>query len=68
MANDDPHRLRGSASRFRAMANDGDDLHLKVALMELAEDFEREAADLERQDDRAGGPESVSARSDLGLS
>jgi hypothetical protein len=68
MTNDDVDRLRGSAYRFRTMADNGDDPHLKVALIELAEDFEREAAGLERQDDGAGGPEPVTVRSDLGLS
>jgi hypothetical protein len=48
MTSDDVHRLRESASRFREMAEDGNDPHLKVALRELAEDFEREAAGLER--------------------
>lgn len=53
MAMHDPSELRYSAERFRKMAEDGDDPHLKVALIELADDFEREAAALERWPDSA---------------
>jgi hypothetical protein len=32
---------------LRSMSLDGDDLHLKVALLQLADEFEREAAEIE---------------------
>ena len=52
MVASDPGKLRASAHNYRLMASDGDDLHLKVLLRQLAEDFEQEAAKLEEQ---AGG-------------
>ncbi|WP_146101893.1 hypothetical protein [Rhodopila globiformis] len=39
--------MRALAHTYRAMASDGDDLHLKAMLRQPAEEFEREAADLE---------------------
>ncbi len=37
------HELLDRAEKYRLMALDGDDLHLKVALNELADEFEQEA-------------------------
>jgi hypothetical protein len=45
----DPQELRERARNFRSIALDGDDLHLKAALLELAADFEREAMETEMQ-------------------
>ena len=39
--------LRQAADHFREMCGKGDDLHIKAALFELAEEYEREALDLE---------------------
>ena len=47
MASVNPEKLRESASHYRSMAVEGDDMHLKVALLRLADDFDQEAADLE---------------------
>jgi hypothetical protein len=45
----DPQELRERARSFRSIALDGDDLHLKAALLELAVDFDREAMEFEMQ-------------------
>ena len=45
----DPSELRCSDEQCRTMAQDGDDLHLKVALVK----FEQEATALERRTDGA---------------
>jgi len=42
-----PYELRQRAMNFRSISLDGDDLHLKVALLQLAEDFDQEAAEIE---------------------
>jgi hypothetical protein len=42
-----PGKLRESAHIYRSMASSGSDMHLQVALLQLADDFELEAADLE---------------------
>jgi hypothetical protein len=42
-----PSELRSRARLYRSLALDGDDLRLKVALLSLAEEFEREAEDAE---------------------
>jgi hypothetical protein len=47
MASVSPDKLRESAYHYRSMAVDGDDMHLKAALLQLADDFDQEAADLE---------------------
>ena len=39
-------RLRDRARRYREMSAEGDDVCLRAALLELAEEFEREAARL----------------------
>jgi hypothetical protein len=49
MMTTDPGKLRNSAHRYRSMASDGDDPHLKAALRQLADEFEREAAEMEEQ-------------------
>jgi hypothetical protein len=43
----DPQELYARADYFRTISLDGDDLHLKVALLQLAEDFDLEAAQVE---------------------
>ena len=42
-----PDELRSRASTYRSLALEGDDARLKVALLSLAEEFEREAEDAE---------------------
>jgi hypothetical protein len=41
--------LRTLAGRYREMSRDGDDLLLKAALIQLADEFEQEAASLEEE-------------------
>jgi hypothetical protein len=38
---------RATAERFRALAGEGEDLFLKAALIELADDFDREATEID---------------------
>jgi hypothetical protein len=47
MAVSETSKLRVSAETYRRLAEEGDDLHLRVALLQLAEEFEREAAEIE---------------------
>jgi hypothetical protein len=42
-----PQELRQRAGYFRSISLDGEDLRLKVALTQLADDFDREAAEIE---------------------
>jgi hypothetical protein len=42
-----PGELRSRARLFRSLALEGDDARLKVALLSLAEEFEREAENAE---------------------
>jgi hypothetical protein len=42
-----PDELRSRAKFYRSLALQGDDARLKVALLSLAEEFEREAKDAE---------------------
>jgi hypothetical protein len=42
-----PNELRSRAKLYRSLALEGDDARLKVALLSLAEEFEREADDAE---------------------
>jgi hypothetical protein len=43
MSLENSHELRARADYLRAISLDGDDMHLKVALRQLAEDFDLEA-------------------------
>jgi hypothetical protein len=43
----DPLELRCRADHYREIALDGDDMHLKVALRQLADEYDREAAAIE---------------------
>jgi hypothetical protein len=47
MVRTSPHELPQRAIEFRLISLDGDDLHLKVALLQLAEEFDLEAAEIE---------------------
>jgi hypothetical protein len=47
MAYDYPHELRRKAEHQRYLAAFGEDEHLKAALLELAEEFDQEAARIE---------------------
>jgi hypothetical protein len=38
-----PNELRSRAEFYRSLSSEGDDVRLKVALLSLAEEFEREA-------------------------
>jgi hypothetical protein len=42
-----PNELRSRAELYRTLSLEGDDARLKVALLSLAEEFEREAEDAE---------------------
>jgi hypothetical protein len=42
-----PNELRSRAEFYRALSLQGDDVRLKVALLSLAKEFEREAEDAE---------------------
>jgi hypothetical protein len=42
-----PQELRQRAIYFRSISLDGEDLRLKAALLQLAEEFDREAAEIE---------------------
>jgi hypothetical protein len=46
MSTEDAQKLHARADYFRAISLDGNDVHLKVALLQLAEDFDLEAANL----------------------
>ncbi len=48
--------MREAARDFREMAETGDDLRLREALLLVAEEFDREAARLDGADDNAGTP------------
>ena len=48
-----PPELRQKATNLRSMSLNGDDLYLKIVLMQLADDFEREAAEHEARSARA---------------
>ena len=50
----DPQILRDRAEQCRSLALDGDDMHLKAALILLAEEFEREATEIEAKQTAAG--------------
>jgi hypothetical protein len=52
-----PNELRSRAEFYRSLASEGEDARLKVALLSLAEEFEREAEDAE-----AGMPRSEPER------
>jgi hypothetical protein len=43
----DPHELRQRAMNFRSISLNGEDLHLKAALLQLAAEFDQEAAKIE---------------------
>jgi hypothetical protein len=45
----DLHKLRDRANNCRILSLDGDDIHLKVALLQLAEEFEQEAVQIEAE-------------------
>jgi hypothetical protein len=47
MSTEDAQKLHARADYFRAISLDGNDVHLKVALLQLAEDFDLEAAQVE---------------------
>jgi hypothetical protein len=47
MAINSPQGLRESARRFRTLAEEGSDAILKTSLLQLAEEFENEAATIE---------------------
>ena len=47
MITNDPNKLRESAFTFRLIASDGSDRYLTTALIQLAEEFDQEADDLE---------------------
>jgi hypothetical protein len=49
MDKSDPLWLRQRTRSLRGMTLDGDDLHLRAALLELADDFDLEAATIEGQ-------------------
>lgn len=51
MATKNARQLRDRAQYYREMSTKGDDAHLRSALRELAEEFEREAAELEAKPD-----------------
>jgi hypothetical protein len=42
-----PWQLRCRADHYREIAVDGDDMHLKAALRQLADEYDREAAESE---------------------
>jgi hypothetical protein len=44
MAMMDPHELRQRADFFRSLALSGHDMHLKFSLLEVADEFDSEAA------------------------
>jgi hypothetical protein len=46
MIGEDPRKLRDSAHHYRSMSLGGDDVYLRAALRQLAEEFEREAAEI----------------------
>ena len=56
----DFHQLLDAARKYRNMSADGDDPHLKAALILLADEFEREAEGLEA--DQNGVPDKLSSR------
>ena len=49
MEKSDPFWLRKKADMLRNMSLTGDDMHLKVALLKLADEFDQEAAEIEVQ-------------------
>jgi hypothetical protein len=47
MSTADAQKLHTRAEYFRSISLDGDDMHLRIALLQLAEDFDLEAAQVE---------------------
>jgi hypothetical protein len=45
-----PQELRQRAGDYRLLSAEGDDWHLKVALLQLADEFDLEASEIEGRD------------------
>jgi hypothetical protein len=61
MVRTNPHELRQRANEFRLISLDGDDWHLKVALLQLADEFDLEAAEIEARSKIAASASQKSA-------